>query len=237
MKNVVIAEPIHALLHQDVTFLDRKDMRIFTAATNDEVLAVHRAERMDLIITRLDLPGMSAEQLFHTIREDPAIRAVSAILACANTPDAVAESARCRANAVLLDPLHPVVIMVKAQQLLAIAARGSLRVLLGVTVDGRFGKEAFYCRSRNISASGILIETRRKLKDGERLSCQFSLPGGAKVQAMGKIVRIVEYTPGAEGHQYGLMFTDTDPEVTALLAAFVDARRGPAAGRAQDPKD
>jgi CheY-like chemotaxis protein len=225
MRKAVIAQPIQALLEPGSTVLDRSDITVFPAATNDEVLAIHRAKRVDLIMTRLDLPGMAAGQLFHAIREDPDLRAVSAILACANTQEAIEESSRCRVNAVLLDPLHPVVLMVKAQQLLNIAARESLRVLLGITVDGRFGKEAFYCRSKNISASGILIETRRRLAEGERLSCQFSLSGGAKVQAGGKVIRIMEHAPGADGRQYGLMFTDVEPEVRKLLTDFVEKKR------------
>ena len=232
MKTAVIAETIHAILQQDSTFLDRKDVQVFTATTNDDVLAIHRKERVNLIVTRLDLPGMAAEQLFHEIREDPGLRAVSAILACANTPEAIAESARCRVNAVLLDPLHPALLMVKAQQLLSIAARETFRVLLGVTIDGRFGKEAFYCRSKNISASGILLETRRKLAEGARLTCQFSLPDGETVQATGKVIRLIAYTPGAEGHQYGLMFTDVEPQVQHLLADFVERKRAERAGRA-----
>src|SRR5512140_3712679 len=99
-------------------------------------------------MTRLDMPGMASAELFQLIREDAALRTVSAIMACANTPEAIKESSRCRVNAVLLDPLHPVLLMAKAQQLLDIAARESIRVLLGIIVDGRFGREAFYCRSK-----------------------------------------------------------------------------------------
>ncbi len=228
MKKALIAKDIHALLEQDRTFLDRTDVQVFTAATNDEVLRIHRAERVDLIMTRLDLPGMASEELFRLIREDPSLRTVSAIMACANTPEAIRESSRCRVNAVLLDPLHPVLLMAKAQQLLNIAAREAIRVLLGIIVDGRFGEEAFYCRSKNISASGMLIETRRRLAEGTRLSCQFYLPDATKIDATGKIIRIIEYTPGEDGHQYGLMFTDIAPEARKRLTEFVEnARSGP----------
>ncbi len=228
MKKALIAKDIHALLEQDRTFLDRTDVQVFTAATNDEVLRIHRAERVDLIMTRLDLPGMASEELFRLIREDPSLRTVSVIMACANTPEAIKESSRCRVNAVLLDPLHALLLMAKAQQLLNIAAREAIRVLLGVIVDGRFGEEAFYCRSKNISASGMLIETRRRLAEGTRLSCQFYLPDATKIDATGKIIRIIEYTPGEDGHQYGLMFTDIAPEARKRLAEFVEsARNGP----------
>jgi len=224
MKKALIARDIHALLEQDSAFLDRTDIQVSMVETNDDVLKVHRAERADLIMTRLDLPGMASEKLFDLIREDPALRTVSVLMACANTPEAIKESSRCRVNAVMLDPLHPVLLMAKAQQLLNIAARETIRVLLGVVIDGRFGEEAFYCRSKNISATGMMIETRRRLAEGARLSCQFYLPDATKIQTTGKIVRIIQQTSGGEDLQYGLMFTDVAPEIRKLLADFVQSR-------------
>jgi DNA-binding response OmpR family regulator len=224
MKKVLIAQDIHGVLKQDGSFLERTDLQVFTAATNDEVLRVHLSERVDLIMTRLDLPGMAAEKLFDLIREDPALRTVSVIMVCANTPEAIKVSSRCRVNAVLLDPLHSVLLLAKAQQLLDIAARETIRVLLGIIIDGRFGQEAFYCRSKNLSATGMMIETRKHLAEGARLACQFYLPDATKVETTGKIVRIIQQTSGGEDHQYGLMFTDLASESRQLLADFVESR-------------
>ncbi len=225
MKKVLIAHDLLALLEQERSFLGRTDMQVFVAATNDEVLAIHRAERVDLIMSKLDLPGMASEKLFGLIREDAALRTVSTILCCANTPEAIKKSSHCRVNAVLLEPLHSVLLMAKAQQLLDIAARETIRVLLGVIVDGRFGEEAFYCRTKNISATGMMIETRKRLVEGARLTCQFYLPDATKIQATGKIVRIIQQTSGGEDLQYGLMFTDIAPEIKQLLADFVESSR------------
>lgn len=225
MKKVLIAHDLLALLEQERSFLGRTDMQVFVAATNDEVLNIHRAERVDLIISKLDLPGMASEKLFGLVREDAALRTVSTILCCANTPEAIKESSHCRVNAVLLEPLHSVLLMAKAQQLLDIAARETIRVLLGVIVDGRFGEEAFYCRTKNISATGMMIETRRRLVEGARLTCQFYLPDATKIQATVKIVRIIQQTSGGGEQQYGLMFTDIAPEIKQLLADFVESSR------------
>lgn len=225
MKKVLIAHKLHALLEQDRSFLDRTDMQVFVAATNDEVLNIHRDERVDLIMTTLDLPGMASEKLYGLIREDAALRTVSTIMCCANTPEAIKQCSQCRVNAVLLEPLHPVLLMAKVQQLLDIAARETIRVLLGVVVDGRFGDEAFYCRTKNISATGMMIETRKRLVEGARLTCQFYLPDAKRIQASGKIVRIIQQTSGAEDQQYGLMFTDIVPETKQLLADFVESSR------------
>ncbi len=221
MKKILIARDLHVLLEQNKTFLNRTDVKAFVADTSDDALRMHRTERADLIITRIDLPGMSCEQFCSQIRADETLRTVSIILVSPNTSAALGRCAECRANAVLLQPVHPLVLMVKAQQLLDIAARETLRVLLRADVDTRSGDESFICRSRNISATGMLIESDKRLAEGSRMSCIFYLPNARKVQVTGKVVRIHEQAPGDEEFQYGLMFMDVTPETRQLLIDFV----------------
>jgi len=222
MKKVLIAKDIHALLEKDKSFFDRTDLTVFVAATNDEALKIHRAKRVDLIITQLDMPGMTSEAFCSLIRDDENLRAVSVIMVCENTPAAISRGEHCRANAVLLQPLHPLVVMIKAQQLLEIAARETIRVLLNVHADSHSPDESFYCRTRNISATGMLIETDTPLARGSRLSCFFYLPNAKKVQVSGKIIRTIEQAPGDEDHQYGVMFTEIASETRKMLNDYVE---------------
>jgi DNA-binding response OmpR family regulator len=221
MKKVLIARDIHELLEQNKTFLDRTDFRVFIAATNDEALDIHRTERVDLIITQLDMPGMTSEQFCSLIRDDADLRATSIIMVCPNTPQAIERAGRCGTNALLLQPIHPVVLMVKAQQLLDIAGRETLRVLLSANVDSHSDVESFFCRTVNVSATGMLIETNKFLAEGTRLSCSFYLPNAKKIQVSGKIIRSTEQAPGGEEFQYGLMFTDISAEAKQLLVDFI----------------
>ena len=222
MKKVLIAQDIYALLEPNYAFLNRTDIKVFTATTNDKALKIHLKERVNLIITQLDMPGMPSEQFCSLIREDANLRSTSLIMVCENTPAAIEQSKQCRANAVLLRPVHPIVLMLKAQQLLEIAARETLRVILSARIESYFEDESFFCRSRDISATGMLIETDKPLGEGARLSCVFYLPNAKKIQASGKIIRTIEPAPGDEDHQYGLMFTDILPEAKQLLIDFVE---------------
>ncbi len=222
MKKIVIARDLNALLEQNETFLKWTDLEVFVAATNDEALNIHRIERANLIITQLDMPGMAGEQFCSVIRQDADLRAVSVIMVCADTPEAIERSARCGANVVLLHPVHPFVLMVKAQQLLDIAAREMLHVLLSADVDGRVEDEPFLCRVRNISSTGMLIECDTPLVEGARLSCMFYLPNARKIEVSGRIMRSLEQFPGHEVCQYGLMFTDITAEAKRLLADYIE---------------
>jgi DNA-binding response OmpR family regulator len=224
MKKVLVAQELHALLKHENTILNRSEFAIFTASTNDELLAVHRSEQVNLIITQLDMPGMPTEQFCSAIREEAKLRGVSLIMICGNNPAAIEKSSRCHANAVLLRPVHPLLLVVKAQQLLEVASRDTYRVLLSATIEGHSKENTFFCRSRNISATGILIETDKDLSEGTLLSLSFFLPDAKQVQASGKIVRTLAKAAGAKDNQYGLMFTTISSEAKRLLMEFVEKK-------------
>ena len=57
MKKIIIDETIAASIGKGSSILQRKDMKLFTVKTNEEVMSIHRAERVNLIISRVDLPG------------------------------------------------------------------------------------------------------------------------------------------------------------------------------------
>jgi len=40
---------------------------LITAATNEEMIKIHKKERVDLIVAQLDMPGIKSEKLFNVI--------------------------------------------------------------------------------------------------------------------------------------------------------------------------
>jgi c-di-GMP-binding flagellar brake protein YcgR len=71
----------------------------------------------------------------------------------------------------------------------------------------------------------MMIETKKRLVEGARLTCQFYLPDATRIQASGKIVRIIQQTSGSGDQQYGLMYTDIAPETKQLIADYVESSR------------
>ncbi len=221
MKKVLVAHVVHNYLKHDPEFREWKDVAIFVAASNEEALSIHRAEQVNLIITDLKMPGMSSREFCAAIRGDAGLRAVSIIMICANEIAAIEESLRCRTNAILLRPVHPLVLMTKARQLVDVPPRGVYSALLSVRIEGRPREEGFFCRSQNISAAGVLIESDRQLSEGMRLECSFLIPESKQVAHIpAKVVRVVEQAGAENGRQYGLMFTDMPPEVRQLLVDY-----------------
>lgn len=219
MKKVVIAQELHSMLRQG-TFLNRKDISIFRASSNEDILRTHQREYVDLIITCIDLPGMETEKLFLDIRTDPALRGVRLIMITANTRNAIEQSSRCKPDAVILRPVNPAILMARAGHLLDVAARETFRVLISVSVEGTAGYDTFFCKSRDISATGMLLETEKRLTRGAKLACSFFLPGSKRLQAAGEIVRTIDGT-GEAVRQYGVRFLKMDAEDRIALESFV----------------
>jgi CheY-like chemotaxis protein len=225
MKKILIADVLKSLLAKETSFLDRANVKVFTAPTNDDLLAVHRAEQVNLIISQLDMPGMKSDQLYAAIRNDGELRKVSLIMLCNGRPGDREQAERCTANAVLTQPVDSALLLKKAQDLLDISWRESYRVLLSVNITGTSKDSAFFCRSENISTTGLLVETDRVLKEGDRVVCSFFLPGARQIVAPGEIVRSLNSAQKAGQRRYGVKFDKLTPEAKSAIEAFV-AKKG-----------
>jgi DNA-binding response OmpR family regulator len=225
MKKILVAQEISDILQRKNSFLERGDMLVFTAASNDEALGIHRAERADLVITHLELPGMDVEQFCSLIRQKAAPGAVSLIMVCSNNRGSLEKSSRCRADAVLLRPVKSALIMAKAKQLLNINWRETYRVLLNVSVEGSSSEQMFACRSLDLSTTGMRIETEHSFRQGDRVICSFFLPDAktTHIEATGEIARIIPPGPGTGAGRYGVHFLDLSDDARKALGAFLNA--------------
>jgi CheY-like chemotaxis protein len=227
MKKILIAEELYNLIRTHDSFLNRAGMQVVKAASNDELLKLHREGRADLIITQLDLPGMSIEHLASHLRDSAALRPIPLLIVCPNTKNAIEECSRCGATVVVLRPVNPLVLLAKAQQLLNIAWRETFRALINVEVEGLSGNSTFYCRSRDISVSGILLETEKLLEQGSKISCSFYLPDSAQVQATAEVVRTVKPPDQHAPRQYGLKFLQMNAAHRHALELFIHTKSLP----------
>src|SRR5512146_1850458 len=225
MTKILIADALKAHLTREKSFLNRASVKLFTAVTNDDILAVHRAENVDLIISQLDMPGMKDDRLYAAIRKDSVLRKVSLIMLHNGTPGDRERAERCTANAVMTLPVDSAVVLEKAQELLDISWRESYRVLLSVNITGTSEESAFFCRSENISTTGLLVETDRELKEGDRVVCSFFLPGSRQIVAPGEVVRSNETAQKAGKRRYGVKFERLTAEARSAIETFVSKKR------------
>lgn len=219
MKKILLVSTVIVFYERHKSLLNRDEFQILTATTGKEALQVHRTHRVDLIITDLNMPDMGGEELCQRVRNERELRNVSVLLICRDTADELMRVVQCSANAWITKPVDPDKLLDNIGQLLAISMRKGYRVLLKAKVGGVQNSVPFFCTSHNISITGMLIETDKRLDTGDRISCEFFLPGPHKILADGETVRSSTNADGS--HQYGIRFIDLAPHYREVIEKFV----------------
>jgi CheY-like chemotaxis protein len=225
MKKVLLAKELTGIFPEKSSFFDRNDIKVFTAATNDEVLKIYNKEELDLIITQLDMPGIRTEELFGIIRKSKKLQKVSVIIVCQDT---LAQRERCKqskANAVFTIPVDIDLLSSKAQQFLNVAPRTLYRAALAVAIEGRFKNRPLPFWTENISANGMLIKTDEPLSKDSGIFFSFFLPDGTHVSGYGEISRVVQLKTTPDTFLYGVKFTNIEPSVRSAIEAVVKLTR------------
>jgi DNA-binding response OmpR family regulator len=224
MKKILVTKNVMTILEKEKSLFDREGIRLFSADTTDDVLSIHRTEKVDIVIVELHTPGMKSEELCSAIRSDKILSKVSMIILCPDNAADIEKSARCNANAVLTLPIDSAQLLEKVRQLLEISWRESYRVLVSVNVSGTSNDKSFFCRSGNISITGMLIETEKVFEKGDQLSCSFFLPDSAQIKTTGEIVRVMKQVAGSKTCQYGIRFSELPAEAKSAIEDFIDRK-------------
>jgi DNA-binding response OmpR family regulator len=220
MKKVIIIDDIKHVLDEENSFLDRKSIEVYPIPSNTEALQVHREIRAHLIITYLDMPDMSGEEFCEQVRGDPATASASIIMICPKTKACYKRTKNCQANDFLPAPITADALLKKAQELLHIAERTMYRAPVSIQIKGESGKP-FLGFCENISASGMLLGTDRKLKKGGQLLCSFFLESDGHVKVEGEVTRAVGKPKKGAPNHYGIAFTNITPGIVAEIDRFV----------------
>ena len=223
MKKLIISEDIGSILKKDRSFLNRTDIKIFTAAANNEVLALHKTEKANLVITSLDMPGMAGDHLCSLIRSDAALRKVSIIIVCPETAENLKRCEQCDANAFISSPVNTAVLLQEAYRLLNVTPRRSCRIRVKLKIEGTTKEKPFNGQIENISSTGMLLLTPATLFEGDTLQCSFSLPDSPRIILGVEIVRVLKKENEADtANRYGVIFPDITDNDISSIEKFVD---------------
>jgi len=225
MKKILLAIDLKDLFLEKGSFFDRADIKVFTAATNDDVLKIYNKEEIDLIVTQLDMPGIKSEELFSIIRQSKELQKVSVIIVCQDTLAHRERCKQCRANAVITMPVDIDMLYFKAQQFLNVAPRTLYRTALAVAIEGKFKNRPLPFWTENISANGMLIRTEEPLAKEAGIFFSFFLPDGTHVSGYGEIARVVQLETAPDTFLYGIKFTNIEPSVRSAIEAITKLTR------------
>ena len=217
MKHIIIAETVQQTVDKANSLFSRGTVTLIPAASCEDILELHRKQKVDLIIADANLPRMGGARLCTAVRSDPALKDVSIIMVCENGDPAADEYRKAGSNDVLPRPVDPVRLFSTVSRMIMVQNRMAVRIPLRISVEGRDQKEAFVGISQDMSVSGMLLDSARVMQSGQRFACSFTLSSRVvTVECM--VVRVLP-TPGG-GYQCGVKFVNLDAKTFVLIEHF-----------------
>jgi CheY-like chemotaxis protein len=215
---ILIVSDTPGFLERNKRLLDRPGVRILTAASARQALKIHYKERVNLIIARLDMPEMGGDTLCSLIRKKDELRHVSFILVCNNKPAQIERASHCGANALFTRPVNPMLLRQTVAKLLSISPRRDYRAVFKACVRGKKDR-CFTAISHNISASGLLIESDKQLRENDLIKGMFVVAGSLLMVEECRVVRSVRRQDGK--YDYGVRFSKIEPECQREIENYV----------------
>jgi len=223
MRKVLVTNDLMPFFETEGHILKRSDIRLFTANSGLEVIALHRQEKMHLIVASLDSATIPGDELCRQIREDPELKKVSLIVVCHKRKSDIKRCAESGANSYITYPIEPDTLRKEVEKLIDVPYRKNLRVLIRVSIKGSLKNEPFFCVSENISRSGLLIESEKTLARGDQIDCSFFLPEEEhKINAVCEVVRIEKRKE--HSYHYGIKFIEIEPDALKAIDRYVELR-------------
>jgi CheY-like chemotaxis protein len=223
MKKILLASSSKSFLQRNKNLLTREYFHLFLAHSGAEALQLHQEHSFDLVLADLHLKDMGGDTLCSQLRNAENPKDIAIILVCYDNPDEHARVAQCGADAKIIRPIQPDQVIETVGSLLELQLARTKRVIFKVRVLSKKGTKAFYCISLDISITGILLETEHHLDIGDRIICQFTLPGINQIENEGDVVRAVKLQTGA--HQYGVQFVALPLSSRRYIEIYIDSVR------------
>lgn len=216
-KKILIVESGMPVVPFEESVLLRKDHEVHRAGSGGDALQQFLSNPCDLAIVDEQLSDMPGAQLAACLREMEGGKTLSILLLGGSPGDPPPPGV----NKLLPKPVVRMDFHQACGALLAVASRKEARLLVYVQVLGFVHTGFFLCNSMNLSATGILIITSRKLKIGEPIELQVTLPREReKVKVTGEVVREAKEVQ-SKLFAYGVRFNNLGDEDKARIRTFV----------------
>ena len=213
MPVVLICAPSVSESELSHTLLWRHDVERYEAKGYEQALSMAVAAQPDLTVIHRELPR--AADLVRALRTDAKTRQTSLVIMAPGDFDPTdVDLLEAGANAILRLPANGHWDE-RLDQLLRIPARREARFDVDFSVDATIDAGSASGVAVNLSAHGMLLQTKAALQVGDWLAFQFQLAGGV-VSGRGRVVRLA--APG----QYGILFDSLESDGRTRVERFIE---------------
>lgn len=218
MKKILLVDSASAILSQEKNFLNRANIKLFTARSGREAIEIYRKELPDVVILEFGLSDMSGIEVCKEIFN---LKRCPTLMVIEKGDNETLGSCRdAGVDDFSFKPLNQKELLKKVGRLLNTPQREDFRILMKIKVEGNKGRDFFMGNTIDISISGMLIETQHEeINVGDHLECNFFLPWKLKaVNISGEVTRKVEVK---EGFHYGIRFERLDPILRKEIGDYI----------------
>lgn len=224
MKKIIIADNNDPEIQTLSGILKDNDFVVYIASSAEDALSLHLKYKADMIIADLDVEVSGGDGLANKLKENEEMRkGVYIILICNGRKADLERCGKSGVNSYVKRPVIPNDLLQRIRSVATTQYTRATRVLVKVDVKSLYHNESFFCTSKNLSISGILLESDKIMAKGDEISLSFFLPDEERVGTTGKVMRIAR--GGESRYVYGVEFVSMEDEHRAIIEKFVDHQR------------
>lgn len=221
MTRVLIVGAETPALQRVVPLLLRADFAVRRVARGDEAVAVLASQPFDLVIVRHPPSGVAVNELVAAIRAPASPNRAAGLLLLAD-PEAEHDVRRLLGhgvNRVLGIEGSSDRLLLAVADMIAVPPRRSLRAVVQLELWVQHGPVRSLALTRNISATGMLVQGGTEFPPGARLRFELTVPGDdAPIRGEAEVVRHAEELQPAG---IGVRFRSFDDDGMERLAHFL----------------
>ena len=234
-RRIIIANDVKFTLELETSFLQREGFTVHAAGSGREALELARQVKADLILLDYEMPLLSGIEVCARIRTDPALAHLPVLIVSDRDDGRVREACRKAGCTGFVSRSEGADGLLKAvAEALRVGVRRRARVPVKIEVQAGAHYLNFKAEARDLSVTGMLLETPEPIDVGLPVVVHFKLPGAKReITASAQVIRC---SP-AEGDTFLIATSlDTlDSEARKQLEAFLEQSREQTIALKRDP--
>ena len=220
---VLIADDLKFFLEVEKTYLVRGGFNVLAADSGEKAIQLAIQHQPNLILLDLEMPNMDGAEACTKMRKEVSLVATPIIIMSATGSAEVRDRClKAGCTEFVIKPKNPEELLSVVARILTVKQRGAERVTVVFNVTGSAGEKEVVGHAKDLSATGLMLETTTQLQVGARLKLQFFLPKTkASLKVEGEVVRIGQDAGGTR--EIGVRFVNLSQSDQEQLQEYVSS--------------
>lgn len=212
---LLIVDDMKSFLNLEQTFLRRAECRVYSARTGLEAIKVAELVHPDLILLDIEMPELNGIETTRILQNNNKLKNIPIIIVSSTTRKD--EALKAGAKEFLQKPIDENKFLETILKYIPLKIRKDKRVDLITNCNFVFEGGQHKGETRDVSVSGIFLETEIPLEIGSHLEISFSIPlNGNKKEIKSDAIVIRKSQNG-----YGLGFFEISEGAKIFLEEFI----------------